>query len=509
MKTGRTIIIMVLILMLGWTAVHAQQDRIEVPGDHFSLEGALELFKKSSSPEEFERMLNSSDSEVNNLDLNGDGEIDYIKVIDRNEGNVHAFILQAVISATERQDVAVIELEKLANGKAVLQITGDADIYGIETIIEPTEEVRINAGTSTRRTVVNVWTWPSVQYIYSPYYYGWISPWDWGYYPYWWSSWRPVTYYYYYSRWEPYRPYYSVCHTHRIVYAQRIYRPYRSTSVVVYNRHRTQITDYRSSRQYSSDFNRGRDNDDRYGRTTSNRSHDGRQSSFTDGRTNSRSSDNTTRSWRQPNDNTRNGSTTIRDHSNSVNRNTEEKRNDSDWKRSSSDNSSWRQNQDSRQQSDNAAGGTTTFRDRSSANSETKTNKNNSDWNGNNSANSSWRQVQEKRQQTTGNGVVTRERNTSSFENRSGNDNNRSSVESQRNFSNDQRQSSERRQNFGNQDAGSRQHEVRPSYDSRSTQQRTVIQPDRSQSSSGNGDQHRSGSSNGGSKSPVQKRGRD
>src|SRR5687768_18426491 len=74
----------------------------EVPGDHFSLEGALELFKKSSSPEEFERMLNSPDSKVNNLDLNGDGYIDYIRVHDRYEGNVHAFIIQAVRSEERR-----------------------------------------------------------------------------------------------------------------------------------------------------------------------------------------------------------------------------------------------------------------------------------------------------------------------------------------------------------------------------------------------------------------------
>lgn len=450
---------MVLILVGGWTAVYAQQDRIEVPGDHFSLEGALELFKKSSSPEEFERLLNSPDSEVNNLDLNGDGDIDYIKVIDRNEDNVHAFILQAVISTSERQDVAVIELEKLSNGKAVLQITGDADVYGIETIIEPTEEVRINAGTSSMRTVVNVWSWPSVQYIYSPYYYGWISPWDWGYYPYWWSSWRPVTYYHYYSRWEPYRPYYSVCHTHRVVYAQQIYRPYRSTSVVVYDRHRTQITDYRSSRQYASDFNRGRDNNDRYGRTTSTRNNDGQQNSFTDDRANTRTS--TSNRWRQPNDNSGNRSTTtIRDHSNSANRNVETKRNESNWK-------------------------------------------------GSNTDNTSWRQVQERRQQTTGNGGVTRERNTSPFENRHANDNNRSVVESQRSFSQDQRPSTERRTNFGNQDAGSRQRESRPSFNTQRTEQRTVIQPDRGRSSSGNVEQHRSGSGNGGSKSPIQKRGRD
>jgi len=234
-------------LMVGGIAVMGQQDRQEVPGDDFSLEGALELFKKSGSPEEFERLLNSPDSKVNNLDLNGDGEIDYIRVTDRNEGNVHLFILQAVVSDTESQDVAVIELEKSANGKAVLQITGDEDVYGIETIIEPTQEVRVNAGTGTSRTVVNVWAWPSVQYVYSPYYTVWSSPWHWHMRPIWWSSWRPVTYYEYYSYWHPYRSYYSHCHTHRVVYAQHLYRPYRRSSPVYYNRHRTQIVHYRSN----------------------------------------------------------------------------------------------------------------------------------------------------------------------------------------------------------------------------------------------------------------------
>lgn len=251
-------------LMVGGISVTGQQDRQNVPGDDFSLEGALELFKKSASPEEFERLLNSASSKVNNLDLNGDGEIDYIRVIDQNDGNVHLFILQAIVSDTERQDVAVIELEKLANGKAVLQITGDEDVYGIETIIEPTQEVRVNAGTTTTRTVVNVWAWPSVQYVYSPYYTVWSSPWHWHVRPAWWSSWRPVAYYEYYGYWHPYRSYYSHCHTHRVVYAQHIYRPYRRSSAVYFNRHQTQIAHYRSnyrddriSRDRNDDRNRG------------------------------------------------------------------------------------------------------------------------------------------------------------------------------------------------------------------------------------------------------------
>ncbi len=247
MKTHVMIrLIAVFFLMTGWMTAQGQR-QMEVPGDNFSLEGALELFKKSSTPEEFERLLNHPDSKVNNLDLNGDGYIDYIRVIDMFEGNVHAFIMQAVISDNESQDIAVITIEKLANGKAVLQITGDEDIYGVETIIEPTREVRTFAGTQSSRAVVNVWAWPSVQYIYGPYYSTWVSPWGWRYRPMWWSPWRPMAYYDYYPYWSTYRPYYSVCYTHR-VYAHHFYRPHRTTSVTVYHRHNTYITNYRTTR---------------------------------------------------------------------------------------------------------------------------------------------------------------------------------------------------------------------------------------------------------------------
>jgi hypothetical protein len=235
------------LLLTGWIGTNAQSViESEVPGDNFSLEGALELFKESSSPEEFERKLNSPDSKVNNLDLNSDGYIDYIRVINRREGNVHVFIIQAILSEREFQDVAVIELEKLANGKAVLQITGDADVYGIETIIEPTEEVYVNAGTMRERRIVNVWMWPTVQYVYQPYYTVYVSPWYWSYRPFWWSPWRPVAYYVYDPWWRPYRSYYSYCHSHRIAYAYEIYRPYRTTSVIVHNYYGTQINNYRS-----------------------------------------------------------------------------------------------------------------------------------------------------------------------------------------------------------------------------------------------------------------------
>ncbi len=249
------------LLMSGVASVYGQAMDAEVPGDNFSLEGALELFKKSSSPEDFERLLNSPDSKVNNLDLNGDGYVDYIRVLNRTEGNVHLFILQAVISEDEAQDIAVIELEKKADGKAVLQIIGDEDIYGVTTIIEPTQEVRTYAGSNVTPVVVNVWSWPAVRYVYSPFYTVWVSPWGWYSRPVWYSTWRPITYVHYHSVWYPYRSYYTVCHTRRIVHAHHIYHPHRTTSVIVHNRHHDKITHYRTA--HRDDYRNGRTRTDR------------------------------------------------------------------------------------------------------------------------------------------------------------------------------------------------------------------------------------------------------
>lgn len=248
MKTGNNL---TLLLLWGSSLALAQNnppDSTGLPGDNFSLGGALELFKKSESPEAFEKMLNAQDSKVNNLDLNGDGEIDYIKVIDKQEKDVHAFVLQAAVSEVENQDIAVIEIEKTGDGDATLQIIGDEDIYGEQTIVEPKEEVKSNAGTQTKNVVVNVYTWPAVRYVYGPSYRVWISPWGWRARPVWWHPWRPVHYHVFYPYHHPYRHRYAVVHNHRTIHAHRIYTPARTTSVIVRTRHHEPVNRYRVSR---------------------------------------------------------------------------------------------------------------------------------------------------------------------------------------------------------------------------------------------------------------------
>ena len=249
------------LLLLYSVNISAQDDMSEeptgLPGDNFSLEGALELFKNASSPEDFEKSLNSKDNHVNNIDLDGDGEIDYIRVISKQNDDVHIFVLQVAVSESENQDIAVIELEKKGNEEAVLQIIGDEDIFGEEIIVEPSSGEDDDEGNSKGPSssfsrsaiIVNVWGWPSVRYVYSPVYRPWISPWRWRSYPNWWSPWRPFSW----SVWRPfrvnhYRPTIRIVNTHRVVRAHGIYKPLRVTSSTVRVRHSGAHANYKVNR---------------------------------------------------------------------------------------------------------------------------------------------------------------------------------------------------------------------------------------------------------------------
>ena len=212
-------------------------------GDNFSLEGALALFEKATSPEDFEKLLNTSDNYVNNLDLNRDGQTDYIRVEDHMDGDVHAIVLQVAVSKEESQDIAVIEIEKTAADEAMLQIIGNADVYGEEMIVEPYDEVGKTGGKGgpsvqmeTVRVVVNVWAWPSVRFVYAPVYRPYVSPFYWGVRPRWYRPWTPRPWNVFRPRVVVYQPRFRVVSTHRVVRAHRVYTPVRRSSTVVRTR---------------------------------------------------------------------------------------------------------------------------------------------------------------------------------------------------------------------------------------------------------------------------------
>lgn len=239
----------------------AQEDSTGMPGDNFSLQGALEMFKQSSSIEAFEKLINTENKNINNLDLNGDGEIDYIKVIDKTEKDVHAFVLQVAVSETENQDIAVIELEKTGDTTAVLQIVGDEEIFGDQIIVEASDEGdEIDDNTNgtangpgenydeSNRIVVNVFFWPSVRFVYRPVYVPWVSPWRWRHYPGWWRPWRPLSWHVYHPRVFVYHRHFAVVRTHRGVVAHRVYTPFRASSTIVRTRTTVARNNYKVTR---------------------------------------------------------------------------------------------------------------------------------------------------------------------------------------------------------------------------------------------------------------------
>ncbi|HUP11955.1 MAG TPA: hypothetical protein VM187_07085, partial [Niastella sp.] len=209
---------------------------------------------------------------------NEDGNTDYIKVVSKRETDVQIFVLQALVAENESQDIAVIELEKTGSENAVVDIVGDEDLFGEETIVEPKENQgnTYNEGFSmmvkgpnnefsTDGIVVNVWGWPCVRYVYAPSYVTWVSPFSWRSRPVWYRPWRPLAYTVYRPLRYRYRPHYAVVTTRRVVAASRIYRPMRVTSVTVSNRHHVAVKNYRVTRKTTTvQGPRGR----KYSRTT-------------------------------------------------------------------------------------------------------------------------------------------------------------------------------------------------------------------------------------------------
>ena len=176
MKTRITLILMAMIMTFGWSARADETITVSATGEDISqdldLKAVAALFGQCANLEEFEQKLNNEDLHVSNLDLNGDGEVDYLRVVESADGNKHLVLLQAVLAKDIFQDVASIYVEKDADSQIIVQVVGDPYIYGVNYIIEPAY---------LYVPVIYDWFW-------GPHWVCWYSPWYWGYWPGWWHA---------------------------------------------------------------------------------------------------------------------------------------------------------------------------------------------------------------------------------------------------------------------------------------------------------------------------------
>ncbi|HLG02863.1 MAG TPA: hypothetical protein VI731_04670 [Bacteroidia bacterium] len=262
----KTSFLIIAFLFCGMCMANAEnKDSLGLPGDNLSLQAVLELFKKSKNPEDFEKKLNNEKEKVNNLDLDQDGKVDYIRVVDYKNEKAHALVLQVPVNKSESQDVAVIEIEQQGENSVRLQIIGDKLLYGKDYIVEPKPEEKgegvdpskgkwqeFDAHYMAQAVVfVNVWSWPCISYIYYPSYVVWVSPWYWSYFPPWWNPWPPYAWSMYYGFWYPYYPNYYVVYDYYLPSAHTIYGPRRQSSQTVSGRYADQHRRFEERQQAS------------------------------------------------------------------------------------------------------------------------------------------------------------------------------------------------------------------------------------------------------------------
>jgi hypothetical protein len=215
---------LLFIFLLIWIVQsQAQQDvTIVAPtseaAEGLDLNAVAELFKDSPNLEEFEKGLNDPDTGINNLDLDENGEVDFIRVVEEVSGETHVIILQALLGENEIQDVATIEIEKSGEDYN-MQISGDELIYGPHYYIVPRP--------------VRIFSWGIVGWMYRPVYRPYRSVYRFGYYPKWRRPFRPVTHTVYRTRTVKYgnRKGFTVTKT-RKVKVTKVNHKRRSSTVV-------------------------------------------------------------------------------------------------------------------------------------------------------------------------------------------------------------------------------------------------------------------------------------
>jgi hypothetical protein len=182
---------MLLAMLTGFWPVFAQE-KITVTAsapdaaNGLDLTAVGQLFKSSTNLEVFERALNDPDAGVNNLDLDGDGNVDFIRVVEETVEGVHLIILQVPLAENEFQDVATIEVERTGEDRYIMQVHGNDFIYGTDYYVTASD--------------IRIHRWPIIAMIYRPVYRPYRSMFHFGYYPNWWRPRVPLAVHAYRSR---------------------------------------------------------------------------------------------------------------------------------------------------------------------------------------------------------------------------------------------------------------------------------------------------------------------
>jgi hypothetical protein len=140
-----------------------------------NLQALGEVVRTSTSATDIEQKVNAP-SGINNLDLDGDGNVDYVFVTEYNAGNTRGFSF-TVDNRGEKQELATIQVTNTGQTANVV-IAGNQTVYGTDSYY------------SANYMLTDFLIW---NYMYRPHTY-YVSPYHYGYYPGYYHSYRLRSY---------------------------------------------------------------------------------------------------------------------------------------------------------------------------------------------------------------------------------------------------------------------------------------------------------------------------
>ena len=120
------------------------------------------MVRSSANAQDIETKLNSNNG-INNLDLNGDGNVDYIQVTEYGDGDNRGFSFTVDNGGGNKQEVATIELNK-SGSNVNMNIQGNHNVYGNNAYYTSSYPVH--------DMLLYAWLFSYHPIYHSPYYYG-------------------------------------------------------------------------------------------------------------------------------------------------------------------------------------------------------------------------------------------------------------------------------------------------------------------------------------------------
>lgn len=138
MKKNCIFIVLCIIGLCSVNSQHRIKPQSAVPvAQNLDMKAVATALGLASSIDDFERKLNDPGLRLNNMDLDLDKKVDFLRVVEIRKDGLHQLIIESVSENKKNRDIATILIDKGHLHEIVIQIIGNPGIYGSNYITAP------------------------------------------------------------------------------------------------------------------------------------------------------------------------------------------------------------------------------------------------------------------------------------------------------------------------------------------------------------------------------------